>query len=43
VLYLDRAGQFTTTRHGGIHRPHRDDQPTGASGYRRHGGGDRLS
>lgn len=28
VLYLDRAGQFTTTRHGGIHRRQRDDQPT---------------
>jgi hypothetical protein len=28
VLYLDRAGQFTTTRHGGIHRQQRDDQPT---------------
>ena len=26
--YLDRAGQFTTTRHGGIHRQQRDDQPT---------------
>jgi len=27
-LYLDRAGQFTTTRHGGIHRPQSDAQPT---------------
>ena len=27
-LYLDRASQFTTTRHGGIHRFQRDDQPT---------------
>lgn len=27
-LYLDRASQFTTTRHGGIHRLQRDDQPT---------------
>lgn len=28
VLYLDRAGQFTTTRHGGVHRFQRDDKPT---------------
>lgn len=28
VLYLDRAGQFTTTRHGGVHRYQRDDLPT---------------
>jgi transposase len=28
ALYLDRAGQFTTTRHGGVHRLQRDDQPT---------------
>jgi hypothetical protein len=28
TLYLDRAGQFTTTRHGGVHRFQRDDQPT---------------
>jgi hypothetical protein len=27
-LYLDRAGQFTTTRHEGIHRHQRDDLPT---------------
>jgi hypothetical protein len=27
-LYLDRAGQFTTTRHGGIHRPQSAAQPT---------------
>lgn len=27
-LYLDRAGQFTTTRHGGTHRFQRDDKPT---------------
>ena len=27
-MYLDRAGQFTTTRHGGTHRFQRDDQPT---------------
>lgn len=27
-LYLDRAGQFTTTRHGGIHRQQSDKQPT---------------
>lgn len=27
-LYLDRAGQFTTTRHGGIHRDQSDAQPT---------------
>jgi len=27
-LYLDKAGQFTTTRHGGIHRFQRDDRPT---------------
>ena len=27
-LYLDKAGQFTTTRHGGTHRFQRDDQPT---------------
>lgn len=27
-LYLDRASQFTTTRHGGTHRFQRDDQPT---------------
>lgn len=28
ALYLDRAGQFTTTRHGGIHVFQRDDKPT---------------
>lgn len=28
TLYLDKAGQFTTTRHGGIHRFQRDDKPT---------------
>ena len=28
ALYLDRAGQFTTTRHGGTHVFQRDDQPT---------------
>jgi len=28
-MYLDRASQFTTTRHGGTHRFQRDDQPTG--------------
>lgn len=28
VLYLDRASQFTTTRHGGVHRFQRDDKPT---------------
>jgi len=28
TLYLDRAGQFTTTRHGGTHRFQRDDRPT---------------
>jgi transposase len=28
ALYLDKAGQFTTTRHGGIHRIQRDDKPT---------------
>ncbi len=28
ALYLDRAGQFTTTRHGGVHRRQRDDKPT---------------
>ena len=27
-LYLDRASQFTTTRHGGIHVLQRDDKPT---------------
>lgn len=27
-FYLDRASQFTTTRHGGLHRTQRDDQPT---------------
>jgi len=27
-LYLDRASQFTTTRHGGTHRFQRDDQLT---------------
>jgi transposase len=27
-LYLDRASQFTTTRHGGTHRFQRDDKPT---------------
>ena len=27
-LYLDKASQFTTTRHGGTHRFQRDDQPT---------------
>jgi transposase len=28
ALYLDRAGQFTTTRHGGTHVFQRDDKPT---------------
>jgi transposase len=28
ALYLDRASQFTTTRHGGTHRFQRDDNPT---------------
>jgi len=28
ALYLDKASQFTTTRHGGTHRFQRDDQPT---------------
>jgi transposase len=28
ALYLDRAGQFTTTRHGGTHVLQRDDRPT---------------
>lgn len=28
ALYLDRAGQFTTTRHGGTHVCQRDDKPT---------------
>jgi transposase len=28
TLYLDHAGQFTTTRHGGVHRFQRDDKPT---------------
>lgn len=28
TLYLDRAGQFTTTRHGGTHVCQRDDKPT---------------
>lgn len=28
ALYLDRASQFTTTRHGGVHRFQHDDQPT---------------
>jgi transposase len=28
ALYLDRAGQFTTTRHGGNHVFQRDDKPT---------------
>jgi len=28
ALYLDRAGQFTTTRHGGNHITQRDDKPT---------------
>jgi len=27
-MYLDKASQFTTTRHGGTHRFQRDDQPT---------------
>jgi hypothetical protein len=27
-LYLDKASQFTTTRHGGIHSFQRDDKPT---------------
>jgi transposase len=27
-LYLDRASQFTTTRHGGTHSFQRDDRPT---------------
>jgi len=28
ALYLDHAGQFTTTRHGGTHVLQRDDKPT---------------
>lgn len=28
LFYLDRASQFTTTRHGGLYRTQRDDQPT---------------
>lgn len=28
ALYLDHAGQFTTTRHGGTHVFQRDDRPT---------------
>lgn len=28
TLYLDKAGQFTTTRHGGVYRFQRDDKPT---------------
>jgi len=28
ALYLDKASQFTTTRHGGTHRFQRDDKPT---------------
>ena len=28
LFYLDRASQFTTTRHGGLYRAQRDDQPT---------------
>ena len=28
ALYLDRASQFTTTRHGGLHRFQRDDKLT---------------
>ncbi|MBM3330602.1 ISNCY family transposase [candidate division WOR-3 bacterium] len=28
ALYLDHAGQFTTTRHGGTHLFQRDDKPT---------------
>jgi len=28
ALYLDHAGQFTTTRHGGTHVFQRDDKPT---------------
>ncbi len=28
ALYLDRASQFTTTRHGGTHVLQRDDKPT---------------
>jgi len=28
ALYLDHAGQFTTTRHGGTHVCQRDDKPT---------------
>jgi len=28
TLYLDKAGQFTTTRRGGTYRFQRDDQPT---------------
>lgn len=28
LFYLDRAAQFTTTRHGGLHVAQRDDQPT---------------
>lgn len=28
ALYLDRAGQFTTTRYGGTHVTQRDDKPT---------------
>ncbi|MBW2146627.1 MAG: ISNCY family transposase [Deltaproteobacteria bacterium] len=27
-FYLDRASQFTTTRHGGLHVAQRDDKPT---------------
>ncbi|RLC76596.1 MAG: ISNCY family transposase [Chloroflexi bacterium] len=27
-LYIDRASQFTTTRHDGVHRHQRDDKPT---------------
>ncbi len=27
-FYLDRASQFTTTRHGGLHVTQRDEQPT---------------
>ena len=28
LFYLDRASQFTTTRHGGLYRTQRDDAPT---------------
>jgi hypothetical protein len=28
ALYLDKASQFTTTRHGGTHRFQRDEKPT---------------